>query len=174
MPETKQCTRCGERKELDEFNRDSAAIDGRRTTCRECDRKRTRQYRAENREAINKRRREHNRQQQADKLKIAAGGKVTEPKKQCTRCGKKKPLREYRKLKTARDGYNGVCKTCRLQKRDTAHLRTEKPDYEPEEWQCVYSGCDRHKNHDNDPYHYGFCDMHAKHAERILGFKLTA
>ncbi len=35
-PETKRCSRCGERKALDEFRRCRSAADGRQTYCRPC------------------------------------------------------------------------------------------------------------------------------------------
>ena len=40
MTETKRCTKCGETKPLDAFNRDASKKYGRRSRCRECERQR--------------------------------------------------------------------------------------------------------------------------------------
>lgn len=44
----KACTKCGEWKSIDLFPRDKTASDGRRSSCRECERVRTSKWRAEN------------------------------------------------------------------------------------------------------------------------------
>ena len=55
MEGAKACSKCGEMKPLSEFNKETRAKDGRRSPCKECDRKRKREYRRTGRLAAAKR-----------------------------------------------------------------------------------------------------------------------
>lgn len=57
MPNSKQCSKCGETKPLDDFNRWSRSSDGRRTQCRECTKAHSREY--QSRPEVRKRRAEY-------------------------------------------------------------------------------------------------------------------
>jgi len=51
MEAAKVCSKCGETKPFSEFNKQTKAKDGRQSECRECERKRKREYRRTGREA---------------------------------------------------------------------------------------------------------------------------
>jgi len=86
----KACTKCGDKKPLEQFDKDSRNTDGRRERCKQC--------RAAYRRAGHiPRRREPIR---------------TESEKRCPKCGEWKPLDEYYKNRHCIDGLRSYCKVC--------------------------------------------------------------
>lgn len=55
MSEAKTCTKCGQAKSVDQFNRDKSKSDGRRPDCKDCQNKRGKNYYQANRESELKR-----------------------------------------------------------------------------------------------------------------------
>lgn len=180
MPDTKQCSRCGETKNVTEFYRDSRAKSGRAASCKTCRTKENREYRERNREAIKARQHAYN-------------AKRT-PRKTCTKCYETKPKTQFAKDRRKQDGLSPICKKCRKlgdkktlpagakKQRENARrylevvsqLHDARTDREPRKNECNYSGCTRKKAYKNDPHHFGFCTEHENNAAEILGYKLTA
>ena len=62
----KTCTKCGETKPLDDFNRNRSTADGRNAWCRECSAEDRRRYYEENRDKVRERNRQY-REENRDK-----------------------------------------------------------------------------------------------------------
>lgn len=91
--DTKTCTKCGETKPLDEFYRDRAARDGRKSYCKRC----REEQRGSPRQI----------EQRAERARqVAQGVRI------CTRCGVEKSVDEYYPAKRSRDGSASRCKEC--------------------------------------------------------------
>lgn len=72
FPEFLVCVKCGERRSRDEFVKDSSKPSGVASTCRECDRERSRAYYAKHREKV---------------LARAAARRPTTGPRSCSECG---------------------------------------------------------------------------------------
>ena len=84
----KTCSKCGKFKPLWAFSKDKSIKDGFRTSCKVCDAKI-----------------QHN-----IRLKMVY---VTPPDyKQCSDCGRIKPISDFGKDKTKKDGHRSYCKEC--------------------------------------------------------------
>lgn len=90
---SKTCSRCGEVKPLDEFNKDRTARDGRRTCCKPC-------YSAYGRERRNANR---------ERLRSVDDSNVA---KKCRDCGAHKPAADFHRSPSALDGRQSQCKLC--------------------------------------------------------------
>lgn len=95
--QSKKCGICGETKPLWAFSRDSHAKDGLRTTCKECDKKSQRRSR--------------------DKMTY-----IHVEFKQCSDCGRVKPIEEFGIDKTKKDKHRSYCLEClKLRKKRTVN-----------------------------------------------------
>lgn len=92
---TKVCTGCGIEKTLAEFHKWSRSGDGRQCRCKECINEYFRQYGRRVRLAL-----------------AVRGGPAPGETKVCTGCRRKKPLSEFHKKASSRDGHGYRCKDC--------------------------------------------------------------
>lgn len=90
-PASKTCSCCGKVKPITAFNADKNLKDGHKGQCRECINAKVRARRARSRAA----------------LKL-----ISEGTKCCYRCHEKKPLSEFYKSRSRKDGHRPYCKTC--------------------------------------------------------------
>lgn len=108
---TKQCTKCGEVKSVEDFPKDKRRADGRASSCRTCQAKLNNAWKARQEKKVGPRR-----------AKIEAA--LVAGEKQCTKCGIVKPLSEYHKDKRSGDGHYSHCRVCHYQMTET-YAQTE-------------------------------------------------
>ena len=108
----KVCTKCGEDKPLSEYHKHKRSKDGHQSACKVCDKAASRaRY-----EVLSK----------APEHTCETSG-CDQLSKVCTGCGEDKPLTDFCKDKSKKDGHRNGCKVCR--KAASQH-------------DCVASGCD--------------------------------
>jgi 5-methylcytosine-specific restriction endonuclease McrA len=96
----KVCRRCNETKLLDEFDRNPRGIQGRDACCKVCKRARVVERMIARQEAE------------------ARGDFVPPTSKKCCRCGEEKPVEQFKRNRSAADGYHPECKVCCKAARD--------------------------------------------------------
>lgn len=100
---TKECSKCGVEKSIEEFNKNKAAKDGLSNHCKSCliiERQEYKKRWSENREIITE--------------------------KKCSRCGLIKPVEMFDKTNYTKTGYVPECKDCKFQHhKDTYESRRE-------------------------------------------------
>lgn len=101
---SKVCSKCGERKPLEEFDRERKVSDGRRSYCKACRRRRALEQRQE---------------LEAGRRDLPYAAKV------CKQCGELKPLAEFYRCSNCPDGHQAHCKAC-------SHLRGARRRQDPE------------------------------------------
>jgi hypothetical protein len=104
----KKCLRCGEKKPLDEFNKDSSQDDGKCTRCKTCMKYYRDKYRAENPEHFKKISRASLNRRRKEKypLREPVDGN-------CSRCGEFREAAEFYRNKNSPTGRDSWCKDCR-------------------------------------------------------------
>lgn len=122
----KECTKCNEWKEFEDFHKDKNKKDGHKNYCRECYKNKIYSYNNEG-QGTEKRK---------PYIKIGyngTGGKSPKPiiikdnieGKECTRCGEWNALTNYHKFSRQAYGLDIYCKPCAL-KMKKAHNQTEQ------------------------------------------------
>lgn len=129
----KKCSKCGEVKPLEEFNKDKSRKDGRQVRCRECEKQRNRQYNKVNREQIAERKKqyhqdnrekqlEQNRQYHQDNRK-----KIAERKKQYCEANREKIVKRKKEYYQAnRKQIAEYSKQYRKDNKEACKLREQK------------------------------------------------
>jgi 5-methylcytosine-specific restriction endonuclease McrA len=105
---TKVCTKCGERKALEEFRRDRQGRLGRRSECGACTRAQQFAKWIVKRDAL-----------RAERAAARAALAASAPRKTCRLCQQEKPLTEFYRLAKSEDGHQAVCGPCFLDRRRT-------------------------------------------------------
>ena len=181
MPDTKQCTKCGETQPLDNFHKTKARPDGRTPSCKTCRNEQSRRYREANLEYV----------QEYDRMR-----RKKNPPRTCSKCGETKPTSMFHQDRSKADGYAPSCKLCnaltknpkdmpagtKLQwenRRRYLKIASQLNDDEEDELpyvkgRCTYIGCKQNQNPKYDPHNLGLCEKHGKNAATVLGYKLTA
>ncbi len=98
----KSCTKCGDTKTLSEFSKDAQGQHGYHNQCRKCHNARKHTHFGMTPEG----------RQIRYKREKSNAGKVILTEKTCTKCQELKPITEFTKLCTTRDGVNTQCKKC--------------------------------------------------------------
>jgi len=104
LPKSKVCSKCGEEKLLDEFNRCKKGKYGRESQCKVCRQQYHRRYAQENKQKIIER--------QIEKIKYLTENDLLPKSKTCTKCGDEKLLEEFYKSKMGKYGRESHCKSC--------------------------------------------------------------
>ncbi|RLC32266.1 MAG: hypothetical protein DRH37_01045 [Deltaproteobacteria bacterium] len=109
----KRCSSCGKLKKESEFPKDRTRKDGLHQRCKACKNAYSRQ---------------HYKKRQ-DARSTGSGQNRT---KQCSGCGKQKPVSEFSKDRTKKDGLYHLCKTCRSEyRRNKKKLAETGPEGRP-------------------------------------------
>jgi hypothetical protein len=114
----KECNKCGERKRLEDFPKHKTCTDGHLNTCKKCRHEYIKIYRAQNRDRINKVRRQKRRKPEPVEPEPVEPEPVEpEPEpsvtKVCNNCLETKSLGDFPKHKTSAGGRLNTCKKCR-------------------------------------------------------------
>ncbi len=108
---TKNCRDCGEEKPLDDFPPNESGRLGRASYCRPC---------------INVR---HDRYREAKRTSPRTRHRNAEPPrartvKWCPDCGQEKPVSDFGRNKSSRDGFTGYCRPCHNRRVRDSRMRT--------------------------------------------------
>ena len=93
----------------------------------------------------------------------------------CVICGEEKPLDEFGKNRTMKDGRRSNCKVChsreeRQRYREEPRAKEERAARraEIEKVRCLYGQCMRPGTYLKQGFGFRFCDIHAHYARKIL------
>lgn len=126
----KKCSRCGLIKPIAEFSYDRSSKDGYGYWCKSC--------------AKEKYREKHPKPHRAFRGPLYP---ATDGMKVCLKCNENKPVSEYSKRSSAKDGLNPICKSCynknQREKRDKEYAKQyyREHDYEMRERSKKYLKC---------------------------------
>ncbi len=103
----KRCTQCGATKPVQQFSPLKTGRDGRMAECRACNRARSREWHAANRE------------------RNRSTPPPPEGTKRCAGCKEVKPLAEFSRWPGSKDGFLYCCKPCRAAEKKAEHKRRQ-------------------------------------------------
>ncbi len=106
--DTKQCTKCGQERELSEFSRDKYAPDGIKRSCRSCDKQQFLDWTANNKIA-------HTEEFYANRV----GGK------KCSVCKMILPFEQFNRQRESKDGRDNRCRSCQNEYARTYYEKTK-------------------------------------------------
>lgn len=101
----KVCSKCGEKKRLDDFVAERRNKDGRSGTCRKCHTARCAEWARRNPGRV---REIQSRSKEAMRLRPI----IESAEKRCSKCGASKAIDAFQKRRESKDGRRGVCKMC--------------------------------------------------------------
>jgi hypothetical protein len=127
--ETMTCTRCGETKPLEDFIKNPVISNGRQNPCKTC-KNLYRNAGLSGNTPIDVVKSEYERILNERQQKINDFVKSRSDEMTCTKCGKTKPLEEFRKLKSARNGRMQPCRACENIRKRATYPRYQKNNNE--------------------------------------------
>ena len=144
----KRCRDCGESKPIKHFHKSASHKDGRSNQCSQCHTEYCRRIRNVTCEDCG--------EGYYKRKKITPCPHCANPKKNCTKCGKRKPLSMFYRNGNSADGRQSRCITCRVDNYGTI----------PQCTNCAFSDtCNaRKKDMDFDPY----CFVESKYHDLYL------
>jgi hypothetical protein len=110
LPKSKICSKCGEEKLLEEFNKQAKEKYGKAYQCKLC----CKQYREANKEKI----KNNTTKNIKEKRYYEIINNLIPESMACTKCGEEKLLGEFHRKSTGKYGKRATCKLCRKQYRE--------------------------------------------------------
>lgn len=138
---TKRCNKCHEKKPLSEFSKLAQSRDGFNYRCRQCERRRFKEYRSKNPD--------YYKNQKPQKVELER--RRREGNKACTSCGLVKSLEDFHLRRGAQDGRMSRCGDCVNAERHTEQQRARyRQRYQRNrdailEWHRAYHHVNREK-----------------------------
>lgn len=149
MPQSKRCTTCNKLKGFDEFRKSKGGKHGTRSTCRDCERKRSREYYRKNKAErkkyakkyyrenkviiAQKSKKKYDKETEGKKRKKAAWRRFRETRdilnqrKHCSKCNKYQPFDKFYKRQNAGlYGLSSQCRECKKEYREVNKERAKK------------------------------------------------